>query len=150
MIERVMLESEKKMFPREYCGKHLAGVNCVYFINQVNTRLYKIGYTKDLKARLRNLSCGSSMHLNPVAWVCIRDPSRLPEAEAMAHKQARLLGEHMRGEWFKLEPAYISAIVTGLMGMRDQVIGVALDEYHEVHSVIEFARRLELEEAGAT
>lgn len=34
------------------------------------------------------------------------------------------------------------------MGMRDQVIGVAMDEFHEIHSVIEFARRLELEEAA--
>jgi len=136
MIDRVIKASESEMFPQEYCGRHLAGINCVYFINQVNTRLYKIGYTRDLKARMKQLSTGASMQLNPVAWVCVRDASMLMRVEAMAHKQAHLLGEHMRGEWFKIEPCYIYAIVEGLRGLGDQFLGYAIDEFHGVGSVI--------------
>lgn len=140
-IRSVVSAAWETVDPDRYGGKHLAGINCVYFINQVGTRIYKIGFSQDLKKRMVALTTGASMELNPVAWVSVSDASLLRDMEAAAHYTAGLLGEHLRGEWFKIEPAYISAIVTTLKyEFRGKIIGVAIDDFHDIHAPRQLVR----------
>lgn len=69
----------------------------VYFIRCAKTKLVKIGFTESYPtARLRQLQTGSGGKLHLIAFITAR-----ASKERELHRQ--FVGQHERGEWFRLE-----------------------------------------------
>lgn len=83
--------------------------NYVYFIQEGNSHLYKIGRTNDLMARLQALQVGNSRKLSIYQAVTCRDFASACRLELNLHKY--LAGQRVLNEWYKLDKKHIKEII---------------------------------------
>lgn len=81
----------------------------VYIINQQGTNRYKIGVTKDIKRRLRQLQTGCSDKLLLIKCfdfastkTCTKAAIRSYDVERTLHQYYKEKGKHIHLEWFNL------------------------------------------------
>jgi len=80
----------------------------VYFFgeDENNCSPIKIGFTNDLRRRMRTLQTGNPLELKLLGWIVSDDDSEL---ERDLHQ--RFESRRSRGEWFHIEPADILSIL---------------------------------------
>lgn len=92
----------------------LDGVRGVYFVGDGGFGGYvKIGWSKDIGARLRNLETGRPIGLD--YYAVIEDVDR--EVEAELHKA--YAHQRVRGEWFRLEGRLLEVLEPAINGEDD-------------------------------
>ena len=69
----------------------------VYFIRAVGTELVKVGFSDDIKRRLKELQTASPHDL-AVEELLVGTPA----IEAELHRRLKRHGCHVRGEWYRL------------------------------------------------
>jgi len=77
----------------------------VYLLHAAEVGLYKIGHSKNPRARAMALECGGPIPLRLVHQILTNDAVWL---EMMLQKQ--YAAKRVRGEWFRLEDADVSNI----------------------------------------
>lgn len=122
----------------------------VYFIGEVDKGCtsIKIGVTKNIEKRQRQLQTGNSSELQLLGWINEENAFRL---ECELHK--RFGKDHMRGEWFSIEPADVLPVLirAGILGFvaknadAFQIVGYDKDAVPEYLGVWEWGD-LELDE----
>ena len=78
---------------------------CVYFVEAEGTDMVKIGYARNLRARLSGLSVGS-----PHRLILLGTLPGGADLEAELHE--RLAEHRVNGEWFRRSPAVNAVIAT--------------------------------------
>jgi hypothetical protein len=87
----------------------------VYFMRHLGTSMVKVGFSRDPLCRLRQLQCGNAGDL------CVEHTvptHRYAELERWIHQLLTSQGRHVRGEWFRLDPAadYSSIVAEACTG----------------------------------
>lgn len=83
--------------------------NYIYFIQEGNTHLYKVGRTNEPTKRLRELQTGNSRKLSIYHTIECRDMPSACRLELNLHKY--LAGQRVLNEWYKLDKKHIREII---------------------------------------
>lgn len=83
--------------------------NYIYFIQEGNTHIYKVGRTNEPIKRLRELQTGNSHKLKLYHVVECRDVASACRLELNLHKY--LKGQRVLNEWYKLTKKHINEII---------------------------------------
>ena len=83
--------------------------NYVYFIQEGNTHLYKVGRTNEPLTRLKQLQTGNPRRLKLYRAIECRDLASACRLELNLHKY--LAGQKVFGEWYKINKKHIQEIV---------------------------------------
>jgi len=96
-------------------GAAVAALGYVYFMHDLDAKLVKIGFTRDMPRRLRTVQSASGRDLDLIGWIIgtTFDESRM-------HDRFARLRE--RGEWFRATPALLRDI--GVILTSDVTPGV--------------------------
>lgn len=78
----------------------------VYFIRQVGTDLVKVGFSDDIKRRLRELQAATAHELELDAAII-----GTKAIEVEIHRRLKRKGMHVRGEWFRLDEDQVKWII---------------------------------------
>lgn len=81
----------------------------LYFIRQVSTTKYKVGWTTDPISRLSNLQTGNPDKLEIARLFAIKN-GRAVEAESHIHNQLKQIHRHIQGEWFDISANWMQII----------------------------------------
>lgn len=83
--------------------------NYIYFIQEGNTHLYKVGRTNDPAKRLKELQTGNPRKLNMYHIIECYNMSAACRLELNLHKY--LAGQKVLNEWYKLDKKHIKEII---------------------------------------
>lgn len=75
--------------------------NVVYFITDEGMRFCKIGYTRDIKLRIKQLQHANPMFLKVAHSIEVENESEAKKLEARMHK--KFAGLRIQGEWFMVD-----------------------------------------------
>jgi hypothetical protein len=84
-------------------------IECVYFIQEEDFDIFKVGYTDNLKERLGTLQVGNSRNLHMYRTILCQSASFY---ESFVHKKIEKY--HIRGEWYELSKTYIDNLILSI------------------------------------
>ena len=109
----------KRFFEETSFFVYIEYMGYVYLIEDIDNKRYKIGVTKDLKKRLRNLQTGNSNQIQLLESFKSEYPFRL---ETMLHNKFKQF--HHYNEWYELDKNSVDEFLNLCKYFNDIIIAL--------------------------